>query len=141
DKHYRISPQRLKKWLDERKDFLLLDTRNDYETAFGSFSGAKKLALQHFSEFAMHIPTLEKPISIKQKPIVIFCTGGIRCEKALPLLHAAGYEQIYQLEGGILNYFSQCGTAHYTGTCFVFDERIALDGELRPAKIQNHWQN
>ena len=61
-----------------------------------------------------------------------FCTGGIRCEKAAPLMHKLGFKNVYQLEGGILNYFEKVGRGYYEGTCFVFDQRVSLDDELNP---------
>jgi UPF0176 protein len=66
-------------------------------------------------------------------PVVTFCTGGIRCEKAAPLLLQLGHPSVFQLSGGILNYFRCAGDAHYRGVCFVFDERAALDSALRPS--------
>jgi UPF0176 protein len=116
-----IKPNTLKAWLDEKKDFILLDTRNRYELDFGSFAGAKDLGLSHFSEFPTAIDKLDK-----QKPIVMFCTGGVRCEKASLYMLNHGFNQVYQLEGGILGYFSEIGSAHYQGECFVFDERISI---------------
>ena len=71
------------------------------------------------------------PEALKDEPIVTFCTGGIRCEKAAPWLISQGFREVYQLEGGILNYFEQCGGAHFHGECFVFDQRVALDAGLR----------
>src|SRR5690606_37471185 len=71
------------------------------------------------------------PADLKERPLVIFCTGGIRCEKAGPLLQQQGFRDIWQLDGGILKYFEQCGGAHYDGECFVFDQRVALDAQLR----------
>ncbi len=62
----------------------------------------------------------------------MFCTGGIRCEKATALALKLGIDEVYQLEGGILKYFEECGGAHYKGSCFVFDERIALKNDLTP---------
>jgi UPF0176 protein len=64
--------------------------------------------------------------------VVSFCTGGIRCEKAAIYLQEAGIEHVYQLEGGILKYFEECGSAHYEGDCFVFDDRRAVDAALQP---------
>ena len=73
------------------------------------------------------------PPELKQQPVVTFCTGGIRCEKAAPLLQREGFAEVYQLDGGILKYFEHCGSAHFDGTCFVFDERQTVDGSLSPA--------
>jgi len=121
-----ISPQDLKQWLDENKDFTLLDTRNDYEVRFGTFRGAEHFQLKDFGEFPERATDLENI-----KPIVMFCTGGIRCEKAGLALLNQGYQEVYQLEGGILNYFSEVGGDHYDGECFVFDQRISVDTDLQ----------
>jgi len=121
-----ISPETLKQWLDEGREVTLLDTRNDYEMDFGTFHDAVNLHLGHFSEFP------EKMTAVKsQKPIVMFCTGGIRCEKAALQMLDAGYADVYQLDGGILNYFAKVGGAHYQGRCFVFDERVSVDATLK----------
>ncbi len=122
-----LSPQEFKKWLDEERDMTILDTRNDYEVEFGTFKGAKQLDLHDFSEFPQAIDQVSR-----DKPVVMFCTGGIRCEKAAIVLLKAGYSQVYQLQGGILNYFSEVGGEHYEGECFVFDQRIAVDPTLSP---------
>lgn len=120
-----ISAQELKLWLDEKRDFTLLDTRNDYEIAFGTFSNATTLGIADFGEF----PDASKKLDPK-KPIVMFCTGGIRCEKAGLHLINEGFQEVYQLDGGILKYFQDVGETHFEGKCFVFDERIALNAKL-----------
>lgn len=121
-----VSPQLLKQWLDEKRDIIILDTRNDYEIRFGTFCNAVNLKMNDFSEF----PESAKQLA-KDKPIVMFCTGGIRCEKASLHMLNTGFQEVYQLEGGILNYFSAVGGTHYQGDCFVFDERVALNPELQ----------
>jgi UPF0176 protein len=113
----------LKMWLEQNKDFILLDTRNDYEMEIGAFKKAVGLPIRYFSEFPEAIEKAELP---KDKPIVMYCTGGIRCEKASNVMLKAGYKNVYQLQGGILKYFDECGDAHYRGDCFVFDERTAI---------------
>lgn len=123
-----ISPKQLKQWLDEGKPLTLFDTRNNYETLLGTFNSAVTLNINFFSELPSAIQDLTSLQD--QKPVVMFCTGGIRCEKVLPLLLQQGLQSIYQLEGGILNYFAECGGSHYQGECFVFDERIALNSQL-----------
>ena len=126
----RIAPQELKRWLDEGREVLLLDTRNGFEVSLGTFDGAAELALKSFSE----LPEAAKSIDPrwKDRPVVTFCTGGIRCEKAAPLLLKEGFREVYQLDGGILKYFEACGGAHYHGECFVFDKRVALGPDLEP---------
>lgn len=116
-----ISPTEFKQWLDENRDITILDTRNEFEIDYGTFENAVNLHLKDFSEF----PEISKKIT-REKPIVMFCTGGIRCEKAALHMLNLGYENVYQLEGGILNYFEEVGGAHYQGGCFVFDERTAV---------------
>jgi UPF0176 protein len=126
----KLPAQELKRWLDEGRPVRLLDTRNNYEVDLGTFSGAEHLSIGHFREFPDAIAQL--PPEAKKQPLVMFCTGGIRCEKAGPLMEQAGFEQVYQLDGGILKYFEECGGAHYDGSCFVFDGRVALDPQLQP---------
>ena len=120
----RVEPSELKRWLDENRELVLLDTRNDYEVKHGTFAGAVDLNLRTFRQFGER--ARELPPSVKEKTVVMFCTGGIRCEKATALAEELGFRDVYQLEGGILRYFEECGRAHYEGECFVFDERVAL---------------
>ncbi|HEY8901717.1 MAG TPA: pseudouridine synthase [Chthoniobacterales bacterium] len=119
----------LKQWLDEGRPVTLLDTRNDYEVKLGTFRGARTLGIDHFREFPAATKTL--PASLKDEPVVMFCTGGIRCEKAGPFMEREGFRHIFQLDGGILKYFEECGGAHYDGECFVFDQRVGVDPSLR----------
>ncbi len=126
--HQKLAPEELKKWFDEGRDFILLDTRNDYEIKLGTFKNAVDLNIQHFRQFPAVSRNL--PEDWKKKPIVTFCTGGIRCEKAGPFMESIGFEKIYQIDGGILKYFEECGGAHYEGDCFVFDDRVGLDPSL-----------
>lgn len=122
-----ISPEEFKKWLDEKRDMTILDTRNDYEVRFGTFENAQQLHLDDFGGFPAAIDQVSR-----EKPVVMFCTGGIRCEKAALVMLNAGYSTVYQLQGGILNYFAKVGSDHYEGECFVFDERVAVDASLEP---------
>lgn len=124
----KLSPQELKRWLDEGRSVTLLDTRNDYEVKLGTFKNAVTLGIEHFRNFPSAVAQL--PEAFKRQPLVMFCTGGIRCEKAGPYLEQAGFEQVFQLDGGILKYFEDCGGAHYEGECFVFDQRVGLDPTL-----------
>ena len=126
----RIAPQTLKQWLDEGREVLLLDTRNQFEVALGSFDGATGLGLKSFSDLPAATAAIDP--QWKARPVVTFCTGGIRCEKAAPLLQQEGFGEVYQLDGGILKYFEQCGGAHFHGECFVFDKRVALGPDLQP---------
>jgi len=130
----RISPQILRRWLeagcdDEGQPFSLLDTRNAWEFRMGSFKGALDSGIGRFSDFADRLDRLSH---LREQTIVTFCTGGIRCEKAAPLMTAAGFRRVYQLEGGILGWFEACGSAHWQGDCAVFDGREALRPDLAP---------
>lgn len=127
-----IEPEELKQWLDAGVDFKLLDTRNQFEYEFGTFNAAEQLNIDKFSDFPQALAQLED--EWKEKPVVTFCTGGIRCEKAARAMQQAGFKKVYQLAGGILNYFEQCKDAHWHGECFVFDDRIALDAELKEVR-------
>jgi UPF0176 protein len=127
----------LKRWLDSGHDdqgraVVTLDTRNAFEVDEGSFVGALDWRIDKFSEFPAaanrHLDHL------RGKTVVSFCTGGIRCEKAAIYLREQGLQTVYQLEGGILKYFEEVGNAHYSGNCFVFDERRGVNPELMPVK-------
>ena len=124
----RISPQDLKNLLDNKEDVLVLDTRNEYETRVGKFENAIDLNLDTYRDFPKAIESL--PEEYKDKQIVMYCTGGIRCEKASAVMMKAGFADVKQLEGGVLDYFKETGGAYWEGNCFVFDERVALDTDL-----------
>lgn len=124
----KLSPHELKEWLDEGRDVTLLDTRNNYEIHSGTFKGAVSAGIDHFREFPAAVRKL--PGDWKSRPIVMFCTGGIRCEKAGPFMEREGFRNVFQLDGGILRYFEECGIAHYEGECFVFDQRVGLNAAL-----------
>lgn len=128
----KLPARTLKQWLDEGRPVTLLDTRNDYEIRMGTFRGAVVPHIDHFREFPEAARKL--PEEMKERPVVLFCTGGIRCEKAGPFLQQSGFKDVHQLEGGILKYFEECGGAHYDGECFVFDRRVGVDPELRETK-------
>jgi len=125
----KIPAAELKRWLDEGRAVTLLDTRNDYEVELGTFKGAVIPHINTFREFPDAVRKL--PEALKDQPVVMFCTGGIRCEKAGPFMENEGFKNIYQLDGGILKYFEECGGDHYDGECFVFDQRVGVDPGLR----------
>lgn len=135
-----ITPEKLQQWLrqghdDANRPILLLDTRNSFEVAFGTFKNAVHFDLKQFSEFPS---ALEKNQAVlKDKTVISFCTGGIRCEKANLLMQEIGIENTLQLEGGILNYFEQVGQTFYQGDCFVFDERLALTPSLQEIQLNS----
>ncbi len=134
-----VAPATVRRWLaqghdDEGRPVVTLDTRNDFEVDEGTFEGAIDWRITKFTEFPdalrSHLDDL------KDKTVVSFCTGGIRCEKAAILMREEGLEHVYQLEGGILKYFEETDGGHYQGGCFVFDERRAVDAQLRT--VQPH---
>ena len=125
----KVSATELKRWIDEGRDITLLDVRNDYEVQLGTFAGAEAIGVDNFRSFPDAVREL--PETMKSRTIVMFCTGGIRCEKAGPMMEQAGFENVVQLDGGILKYFEECGGEHYQGECFVFDQRVSVDHQLR----------
>lgn len=129
-----IKPTDFKKLMDADEDILVLDTRNDYETRIGSFEGALELGISSFRDFPKAIDSI--PEEYKSKTVVMYCTGGIRCEKASAVMLNAGFEDVKQLEGGILGYFEECGGSNWNGDCFVFDQRVALDPDMSETEIQ-----
>lgn len=134
----RLAPLELKQWLDAGKPCVLVDTRNDYELRVGAFKQAVDLKLESFGEFPAAVAQLPRETLGPQLPVVTYCTGGVRCEKATAVLLDAGFDQVYQLEGGVLGYFEACGAAdtHWQGDCFVFDDRVALDSMLRETAVK-----
>jgi UPF0176 protein len=129
-----------KRWLDQGHDdegrpVVTLDTRNAFEVDHGTFEGTLDWRLGKFSDFPGAL--LAHRAELEGKTVVSFCTGGIRCEKAAIYMREAGLDHVWQLDGGILKYLEQTGGPHFRGDCFVFDEREALDADLRPANAGN----
>jgi len=124
----RIFPNELHQRLSNNEDIVLLDTRNTYETRLGSFHNSIELGIKTFRAFPEAVANMDD--SFKNKQIVMFCTGGVRCEKASVIMRDAGFTNIRQLEGGILGYFQEVGGDHWDGECFVFDKRVALKPDL-----------
>jgi len=124
----RIFPNELNQRLSNNEDLVLLDTRNTYETRLGSFHNSIELDIRTFRAFPEAVANMDA--SFKDKQIVMFCTGGVRCEKASVIMRDAGFTNVRQLEGGILGYFQEVGGDHWNGECFVFDKRVALKPDL-----------
>ncbi|MEP6964850.1 MAG: sulfurtransferase [Polaromonas sp.] len=125
----------LKRWLDSELDdegrpVVTLDTRNAFEVDVGTFRHAIDWRIGKFTEFPQAV--MDHREELAGKIVVSFCTGGIRCEKAAIYLQEAGVKNVYQLDGGILKYFQECGHAQFDGECFVFDDRRAVDAALKP---------
>ncbi len=123
-----VTPKELFAMYENNEDVIVLDTRNEYETRVGLFENAVDLQLDTFRDFPNAIEQL--PEEYKDKQIVMYCTGGIRCEKASAVMLKAGFSDVKQLEGGVLDYFKETGGKYWNGDCFVFDERVALDTDL-----------
>ena len=121
--------------LIEDKDTIIIDTRNNYEVGIGTFKNSINPNTRNFSEFPKWVDdNLEEYLgNEREKNIAMFCTGGIRCEKATSLLRKKGYKNIYHLEGGILKYLQDIkkNESLFEGECFVFDRRVALDHSLK----------
>ena len=130
-----VASEELARWIEQGQDdsgrrLVLLDTRNREEIGYGTFSGALTLPIDNFTD----LPDALTPHrnALADAVVVSFCTGGIRCEKAALWMQAEGMDNVLQLDGGILGYFERVGGQGYDGRCFVFDERVALDAELKP---------
>jgi UPF0176 protein len=115
-------------------DVIVVDTRNDYEVAIGTFKGALNPNTKSFSELPEWVRN-EPALRTKRK-VAMFCTGGIRCEKSTAFLRTEGFDEVYHLEGGILKYLETVPeeTSLWEGECFVFDERVAVGHGLSPSK-------
>jgi len=116
--------------LIENPDVLVIDTRNHYEVEVGTFPGAIDPGNDSFREFPEFAKELAEQST--ERPLAMFCTGGIRCEKATALMLELGFNEVYHLQGGILNYLSEVDAAEnkWQGECFVFDTRVAVDQDL-----------
>ncbi len=131
-----VAPSTLRRWLqqggvdDDGRRVVLLDTRNAQEIAHGTFAGALTLPITRFTELPEALAPHRE--DLRDATVVSFCTGGIRCEKAALWMRADGMDNVLQLDGGILGYFEEVGGHGYDGGCFVFDERVALDPDLKP---------
>lgn len=133
--NHHLSPQEWEKVMKE-EDVIIVDTRNWYEYKIGTFQGAINPKIDQFTEFPEWI---EQQNYDKNKKMLIFCTGGIRCEKGILEMQRRGFQNVYQLEGGILNYLEQKSKkpeeeSLWKGECFVFDHRVAVDEKLQPSK-------
>jgi UPF0176 protein len=126
-----VSPQDWNQLVSD-PDVIIIDTRNDYEVQIGSFQGAINPETHSFREFPEYV---QKNLDPNQhKKVAMFCTGGIRCEKASAYMLSQGFQQVYHLQGGILKYLEEVPQAEslWQGECFVFDERIAVQHGLEP---------
>ena len=128
-KHQHLTPAQWDETLKNDPTAVVIDTRNWYEYQIGTFEKALNPNIEKFTDFPQWFQ--DQGINKEQK-ILIFCTGGIRCEKGIYELERQGYENVYQLEGGIIHYLEQFPRSQFKGECFIFDHRIALDQDLKP---------
>ncbi len=117
-----LPPAEWKRMIEE-EDVVLFDVRNRYESAVGRFKGAITPPIENFRDLPAVLPQYS---DLKDKTVLMYCTGGIRCEKASALFRQAGFQNVFQLEGGIVTYGEQVGDEHWEGDCFVFDERMTI---------------
>ena len=131
-----LAPETFRDWLRAGEEMVVIDTRNDYEYSLGSFRGALNPETRAFHEFPDYLRAHRQDLDGRK--VVMFCTGGIRCEKATRWMLQEGFEDIYQLDGGVLRYFEQIPDAHrdWDGELFVFDGRVAVKTTLEEAPTQ-----
>lgn len=140
-----LSPSEWHAALTDPGDDIILDVRNRYEFGIGKFRGARMLPIEQFTEFSEAADVALKDLGLRpvdtsagegeksdSRRVLMYCTGGIRCEKAAYQLERLGYREVFQLHGGILSYLEQFSGGHYEGECFVFDNRVAVDANLAP---------
>ncbi len=120
----RLNPSELNKFYEDNKDFIIVDARNDYESEIGKFKNAITPEMKTFRDWLKVVKDLEE---YKDKTVVTYCTGGIRCEKASAYLVEQGFKDVYQLEGGIVTYTKKYPDNNWEGSIFVFDERRIVE--------------
>lgn len=139
DRDNQLTSSAWKQMMEEDPSAVLLDIRNRYESAAGKFEGAVVCDIEHFRELPAYLDQLE---ALKDKRVLMYCTGGIRCEKASALFRERGFQHVYQLHGGIVSYQEEFGNEHWLGECFVFDQRMTVrhDDGLIPIGRCAHTQ-
>ncbi len=122
-----VSPRQWKQMLEEKDPkTILIDVRNDYEWEIGHFEGAELPRLGQFREFPEYTRALKNQVDPEKTRVMMCCTGGIRCELYSALMKQEGFQEVYQLDGGIINYGLSEGSEHWKGKLFVFDDRLAV---------------
>ncbi len=122
-----LSAQEWQEMLEKKDDqTILLDVRNDYEWELGHFEGAELPTLEQFREFPTYAKKLKEKCDPQKTKVMMYCTGGIRCEVYSALLKEEGFNDVYQLQGGIIKYGLAAGSKHWKGKLFVFDDRLAV---------------
>lgn len=121
-----VSPAKWKEMLESQNEKILIDVRNDYEWKIGRFAGADLPPCETFREFTEYADKLKEKTDPQKTPVMMYCTGGIRCELYSAILKDKGFEEIYQLDGGVIGYGLEQGSKHWDGKLFVFDDRMAI---------------
>lgn len=138
----KLSPDRWKEMIKNRDDnTLIIDTRNDYEWVLGHFEGAELPQLETFRQFPAYARHLKETKDPKKTKVMMYCTGGIRCELYSALMKKEGFEQVYQLEGGIINYGLKEGSEEWKGKLFVFDDRLAVPLDVTSNEMISHCKD
>lgn len=130
-----VTPEAWNTLLESEDRPLLIDVRNDYEWNVGRFEGAECPPCETFREFRTYTDELKTRVDPKKTPVMMYCTGGIRCELYSALMKKEGFEKIYQLDGGVINYGLQQGSKHWLGTLFVFDDRMTVPIAEEPTQV------
>ncbi len=120
----KLSPEELLNFYEEEKNFIIVDARNWYESKIGRFKNAFTPDITHFREWSKVVESLKE---YKDKTIVTYCTGGIRCEKASAYMVNEGFRDVYQLDGGIINFINKYPDTYWFGSMFVFDDRKVIE--------------
>jgi UPF0176 protein len=138
-----LSPQKWREMLETKDgNTILLDVRNDYEWKVGHFEGSELPTLEQFRHFPKYAQELKQKYDLKNTKIMMCCTGGIRCELYSALLRQEGFENVYQLQGGIIKYGLEEGTKAWKGRLFVFDDRLTIPiSEEEPSEVISECQN
>jgi UPF0176 protein len=123
DRDNHLSPADWKRTLEEDPEVVVVDVRNRYESTAGKFTNAIACDIEHFRELPGYV---ERLAELKDRKVLMYCTGGIRCEKASALFRSRGFTNVFQLHGGIVTYQEQFGNEHWLGECFVFDQRMTV---------------
>lgn len=126
-----ITADQLHAWFETKKEFYIVDMRNDFEQEVGMFEGSVKSGMHLFRDLP---ETLEKIKNLKGKTIVTVCTGGVRCEKASGFLVKNGFSDVYQLLGGIHTYMEKYPNEHFVGALYVFDQRVVMGFNMESSK-------
>ncbi|MBU2612573.1 MAG: rhodanese-related sulfurtransferase [Nanoarchaeota archaeon] len=129
-----ILPEKLKEMYENKEEFIILDARNYYEYKVGRFKNSVHLSIKNFREFP---ESLKKIKNLKNKKIVTYCTGGVRCEKASSYMKENGFKNVMQLKDGIINFGKQFPDTYWEGKCFVFDKRLVSKINTNEKTISN----